>query len=568
MARVSRELDAPQDESWFPSEHPDHEEEEHNMMGFFNPPSMVGNRQTNAARQGNDNFHGGGQYPEAGNPLAALMQMFSGGAPLPGTTTGPPGAPRIRTFTLGNGAGGGGFISGATISIGGPPTLGRDEYGYIRDPWGEDPFGQARAGGQRSAEEAARDRFAAAGNEGFGFAEYRPEPGVHVTIEDLLSHFLGGMTGLGGNGSGSGHLGDYVLSDEGLDQVLEQLMNAAGEHNRPPPASDLVINGLPRIKLDQATLEFELGEEVIRIPCKFFTGGNEEHPAGNQESTSSSTQRQENQPEESAESASSTSRPPGAFPRPVSPTVDDHPDHPINTISYATNHSHTTTTSSNQHANPSPDRATRSEQPSPDHEDVRDVDRPHSAPPADTSAARFLSNLFEQPGGSPLSGNAHPRSPGPMGTASYFGRTSSPPQFIRNPSNPPFVPNRDFPSTSAPERESNHTSTVPRNESQENKDSVPPLSVSQPPNSEPNNTARTETPHPASEQNKHDQQAQQDPHEPIYPTVIPAEYRERQARREAMIREQEEQRSGRSEGESTDEHTVSAQIHRDYTTPD
>jgi hypothetical protein len=31
-------------------------------------------------------------------------------------------------------------------------------------------------------------------------------------------------------------------------------MHAAGEHNRPPPASDVVINGLPRIKLDQATL--------------------------------------------------------------------------------------------------------------------------------------------------------------------------------------------------------------------------------------------------------------------------------------------------------------------------
>lgn len=88
--------------------------------------------------------------------------------------------------------------------------------------------------------------------------------------------------------------------EEGLDRVLEQLMHAAGEHNRPPPASDLVIEGLPRIKLDEATLgastsskklgadsssdgveasqnkdcsvcltEFELGQEVIRIPCKF-----------------------------------------------------------------------------------------------------------------------------------------------------------------------------------------------------------------------------------------------------------------------------------------------------------
>ena len=31
-------------------------------------------------------------------------------------------------------------------------------------------------------------------------------------------------------------------------------MEAAGQHNHPPPASETVIEGLPRLKLDQATL--------------------------------------------------------------------------------------------------------------------------------------------------------------------------------------------------------------------------------------------------------------------------------------------------------------------------
>ncbi|KAJ9098230.1 hypothetical protein QFC21_004559 [Naganishia friedmannii] len=677
-----RDLDAPQDESWFPGEHPEHEEEEqHNMMGFFNPPSMVGNRQANAARRENDNFRGG-QPPDAGNPLAALMQMFGGGAPIPGTTSGQIGGPQIRTFRLGNGAGGG-FIGGATISIGGPPTLGRDEYGYIRDPWGDDPFGQARGtgrGGERTADEAARERFGGTqwngndpfgggGDGGFGFAEYHPEPGAHVTIEDLLSHFLSGMTGLGGNAAGgSGHLGDYVLSDEGLDQVLEQLMLAAGEHNRPPPASDLVINGLPRIKLDQAALdasqykdcsicltELELGQETYipygmpsamveaerhmsglvrvsrghlemlysdkRIPVlfsrfslvpeserdrprpqaheenthtnsplpsipnplgehgvggvinnvfhnisRFFTGGTEEHSAYHQENTSTAPQRQENHPTEGVQPASSASHPPGAFPRPVSPTVDDHPDHPTNTGSNATDNSRNTETSSTQHATPS-ERATASEHASSDHEDVCDVDRRHPTISADNSAARFLSNLFDQRGGSPLSGNVNPLSPGPMGTASYFGRTSSPPQFVQSPSNPPLVPDRDVPATSDQGRQSTASATAPPTGSQENKNTVQSSSISQSTDSQANNTARTEELHPVPEQNKHEIQPQEAPHEPIYPTLIPAEYRERQARREAMIRAQEE-RSGRSRGDSTDEQNVSSQMNRDYTTPD
>jgi hypothetical protein len=240
----------------------------------------------------------------------------------------------------------------------------------------------------------------------------------------------------------------------------------------------------------------------------------------------------------------------------MSPTVDDHPDHPIDTRPSATENSYNTAPSANQHET-RPDRATASEHASLDHEDVREVDRSQSTTATDTSAARFLTNLFDQRGGSPLSGSSHPRSPGPMGTASYFGRTSSPPQFVRNPSNPPFVLTRDFPSTSNQEPRSDASSPAPHSQSPETKDTATPSSISHPPNSETNNTTTTEESHPASDQSKHEQQTQEVPQEPIYPTVIPAEYRERQARREAMIREQE-QRSERTRGDSTDEHTVSA----------
>ena len=41
---------------------------------------------------------------------------------------------------------------------------------------------------------------------------------------------------------------------EGFDQVMERMMEAAGQHNHPPPASDTVIEGLPRVKLDSQTL--------------------------------------------------------------------------------------------------------------------------------------------------------------------------------------------------------------------------------------------------------------------------------------------------------------------------
>lgn len=91
---------------------------------------------------------------------------------------------------------------------------------------------------------------------------------------------------------------------------MESMLEAAAQHNHPPPASETVIEGLPRLRLDQETLgesedgpvrattsftlarcdgvcrteidsiqqtnsscnicfdDFQLDEEVVKIPCK------------------------------------------------------------------------------------------------------------------------------------------------------------------------------------------------------------------------------------------------------------------------------------------------------------
>jgi E3 ubiquitin-protein ligase RNF115/126 len=67
---------------------------------------------------------------------------------------------------------------------------------------------------------------------------------------------------------GQSSLGDYVMTERGLirlrdrrcklttggfDHILEQLMQQAGPQG-PIPASDTVIEGLPRLKLDEESL--------------------------------------------------------------------------------------------------------------------------------------------------------------------------------------------------------------------------------------------------------------------------------------------------------------------------
>lgn len=89
--------------------------------------------------------------------------------------------------------------------------------------------------------------------------------------------FMGplGMFGPGGEGLGEGRYGDYVFTQDGnyditvrthdtysqgtaLDQIISQIMEASNSH-RPVPASEDVVENLPRAVLEQ-------GGESSRVP--------------------------------------------------------------------------------------------------------------------------------------------------------------------------------------------------------------------------------------------------------------------------------------------------------------
>lgn len=88
--------------------------------------------------------------------------------------------------------------------------------------------------------------------------------------------------GMTGGPQGRGAMGDYVMTQrepravlltlalahapEGFDQILEQLMQAAGPQG-PLPATDAVIEGLPRFTFNDKTL----GELVSVAQIRFVT---------------------------------------------------------------------------------------------------------------------------------------------------------------------------------------------------------------------------------------------------------------------------------------------------------
>ncbi|KAH8922664.1 hypothetical protein BT69DRAFT_1282059, partial [Atractiella rhizophila] len=90
-----------------------------------------------------------------------------------------------------------------------------------------------------------------------------------------------GMQPLGGNS------GDYVFSQQGLDDVIQRLMEQAQGHQGPPPASEDQIKNLPKFQMtqdliDQASIkdcavckdEFQVDEDASKLPCRhiFHTG--------------------------------------------------------------------------------------------------------------------------------------------------------------------------------------------------------------------------------------------------------------------------------------------------------
>lgn len=230
-------------------------------------------------------------------------------------------------------------------------------------------------------------------------------------------------------------------------------------------------------------------------------------------------------------SQASPDRPPGSFPRSVSPTVDEHPDQRMPDDTHREEHAETD----------EPTSSTRNAADHPTQPETTPGASSASADAADTSAARFISSLFHQRSGSPLGGNgAH--SPGPMGTALHLGRTASSQSVNRTSPTPPAVPEKettrsltDGPSITGGEaslQSGNDSST--RNPNSQSS-SGPPIE-----NTTTSGSRNESTIHDDAEQPHH-------PH-PVYPTVIPTEHLERHARREAMLREAERERERTSDG--------------------
>lgn len=80
--------------------------------------------------------------------------------------------------------------------------------------------------------------------------------------------------------------GDVVYSQEGLDRIITNLMEAHPQSNASPPATEETIAKLPRKKLDQEMLgsdpkaecticidDLSLGDEVLVLPCKHWFHG-------------------------------------------------------------------------------------------------------------------------------------------------------------------------------------------------------------------------------------------------------------------------------------------------------
>ncbi|KAF2848725.1 hypothetical protein T440DRAFT_400737, partial [Plenodomus tracheiphilus IPT5] len=82
---------------------------------------------------------------------------------------------------------------------------------------------------------------------------------------------------------GSGQMGDFVYSQEGLDRIVSQLMEQTATSNAPGPAAQSDIEALPRKKVTEDMLgpehtaecsicmdDVSVGEEVTELPCKHW----------------------------------------------------------------------------------------------------------------------------------------------------------------------------------------------------------------------------------------------------------------------------------------------------------
>ncbi|TDL28094.1 hypothetical protein BD410DRAFT_782054 [Rickenella mellea] len=163
---------------------------------------------------------------------------------------------------------------------------------------GENTLRRDRGGSDTAASEPSRlSEYLRANESGAGSAG-STIPG-HIMTQYLLAMLgagtlggsrgspfmpLGMMNGLDGAGPGSGRMGDYVFTQEALDQILSQLMEGANSR-RPVPATDDIMKNLPRdilvegsplLEKDCAVCkdQFSINPEepdnavVVTLPCK------------------------------------------------------------------------------------------------------------------------------------------------------------------------------------------------------------------------------------------------------------------------------------------------------------
>lgn len=104
---------------------------------------------------------------------------------------------------------------------------------------------------------------------------------AHVQAHPFLQFFS--SMGLMNPGGGSGQMGDFVYSQEGLDRIVSQLMEQTATSNAPGPATQSDIESLPRRTVTEEMLgpehtaecsicmdDVSVGEEVTVLPCKHW----------------------------------------------------------------------------------------------------------------------------------------------------------------------------------------------------------------------------------------------------------------------------------------------------------
>ncbi|KAI0863697.1 hypothetical protein F4860DRAFT_467542 [Xylaria cubensis] len=179
-----------------------------------------------------------------------------------------------RTF---RGPGFAGGVSSFTITTGSSAIRPRGPPGSEPQPGIDDPFqrifGEILALGPPSPmrRENPFSRDADSNNDNNGNA------GRPMDIATALNQLLASIV------NPNAIHGDVVYSQEALDRIITNLMEANPQSNAPPPASENVIASLPKKKLDEKMLgpelkgecticidEVKVGDEVMVLPCKHW----------------------------------------------------------------------------------------------------------------------------------------------------------------------------------------------------------------------------------------------------------------------------------------------------------